>query len=108
MDSLGYMLAAIAGLTLVTVATRSSFFMLPARVELAPQVERALRYAPACVLTAIITQGVFARDHEPYVSVHNNQMWALLAASLVYAKTRNMLATMVVGMSLFTALRLWT
>jgi len=107
MGSLAYLLAATVGLTLVTVATRSSFFMLPARIELPARVERALRFAPACALTAIITQGVLARDHQPYISVHNNQMWALLAASLVFAKTRNMMATMAVGMALFTALRLW-
>lgn len=107
MGSLSYLLVATFGLTLVTVATRSSFFMLPARFELPARIERALRYAPACALTAIIAQGVLARDHQPYVSVHNNQMWALLAASLVFAKTRNMMATMAVGMAVFTALRLW-
>ena len=107
MASVPYLLVATLGLTLVTVATRSSFFMLPARIDLPARVERALRYAPACALTAIICQGVFARDHQPYVSVHNNQIWALLAAAVVFAKTRNMVAMMVVGMAVFTALRLW-
>jgi len=106
MGSTAYLIAAIAGLTLVTVATRSSFFMLPARIELPANLERALRYAPACALTAIITQGVLARDHQPYVSVHNYQMWAILAAALVFATTRNMIAMMVVGMAVFTVLRL--
>jgi branched-subunit amino acid transport protein len=107
MGSLPYLLIATAGLTLVTIATRSSFFMLPARIELPERLERALRYAPACALTAIISQSVFARHGHPYVSVHNNQIWALLAAALVFAKTRNMIAMMVVGMAVFTALRLW-
>lgn len=107
MDSLPYMLAAIAGLTVVTVITRASFFMLPARIDLPERIERALRYAPACALTAIVAQGVLARDHRAYVAVDNNQMWALLAASIVFAKTRNMLAMMAVGMTVFTALRLW-
>ena len=35
-------------------------------------------------------------------------MWALLVGSVVFAKTRNMLAMMGVGMAVFTALRLWT
>jgi len=107
MGSLAYLIAATVGLTVVTVATRSSFFMLPARVELPERIERGLRYAPACALTAIIAQSVFARQGEAYVSVHNNQIWALLAAALVFAKTRNMIAMMVVGMAVFTALRLW-
>ena len=106
MGGTGYLIAATIGLTLITIATRSSFFMLPARIELPANVERGLRYAPACALTAIICQGVLARDHQPYVSVHNYEMWAMLAAAVVFAKTRNMVAMMVVGMAVFTALRL--
>jgi branched-subunit amino acid transport protein len=34
-------------------------------------------------------------------------MWAVLAAALVFARWRNMTAMIVVGMSVFTALRLW-
>ena len=106
MGSTAYLIAATVGLTVVTIVTRSSFFMLPARIELPASVERALRYAPACALTAIITQGVLARNQEPYVNVHNYEMWAIIAAALVFAKTRNMVAMMVVGMAVFTALRL--
>ncbi len=103
----GYLIAAFAGLTVATVVTRGSFFMLPARFALPAQVERALRYAPACALTAIVAQGVLTRNHEPYLTVNNYQWWALLAAAAVFAKTRNMLAMIAVGMALFTALRLW-
>ena len=109
MDALhdwSYMLAAIAGLTLGTVVTRSSFFVLPARIQLPQRVERALRYAPACALAAIIAPGVLSHDKHVTIGWGNNQMWALIAASLVFAKTRNMLAMMVVGMGVFTALRL--
>jgi branched-subunit amino acid transport protein len=42
-----------------------------------------------------------------YLSVHNNQMWAVLAAGAVFAWKRNMLLMMTVGMAVFTALRLW-
>lgn len=109
MDALhdwSYMLAAIAGLTLGTVATRSSFFVLPARIQLPQRVERALRYAPACALAAIIAPGVLSQDKHITIGWGNNQMWALVAAALVFAKTRNMLAMMVAGMGVFTTLRL--
>lgn len=101
-----YMLIAIAGLTVVTVATRASFFMLPAHVQLPARVERALRYAPACALAAIIAPGVLARDHEVVIGWGNDQMWALLVAAAVFAKTRNMMVMMAVGMGVFTLLRL--
>lgn len=102
-----YLLAVVAGLTVTTVATRTSFFMLPARFELPPRIERALRYAPACALTAIIAQGVFAKNHHPDISIGNDHMWALAAAWLVATRTKNMLVIMSVGMTVFTVLRLW-
>lgn len=101
-----YMLIAIAGLTVVTVATRASFFMLPANVQLPARVERALRYAPACALAAIVAPGVLTRDHEVVIGWGNDQMWALLVAAAVFAKTRNMMVMMAVGMGVFTMLRL--
>lgn len=101
-----YMVAAIVGLTAVTVLTRSSFFVLPARIQLPLWLERALRYAPACALAAIIAPGVLAHDKHVAISWGNQQLWALLAATVVFARTRNMLAMMTVGMGVFTALRL--
>lgn len=101
-----YMVAAIVGLTLGTVVTRTSFFVLPARIQLPERVERALRYAPACALAAIIAPGVLTHDRHVTIGWGNHQMWALVAAALVFAKTRNMLAMMLVGMGVFTALRL--
>ncbi len=102
-----YLAIATAGLTVVTFATRSSFFMLPPSVQLPKSWERALKYAPVCALTAIVAPTVFTRDHHPYLSWHNNQMWALLAAAAVFARWRNMTAMIVAGMAVFTLLRLW-
>ena len=103
----GYLAAAIAGLTVATIVTRGSFFMLPARFALPPQVERALRYAPACALTAIVAQGVLTRNQEPYLTFSNYQWWAVLAAGATFLKTRNMIAMISVGMTVFTVLRVW-
>ncbi len=103
-----YMAFATVGLTVVTFATRGSFFMLPPSVKLPKSWERALKYAPVCALTAIVAPAVFTKEHEPYISWNNHQMWALLAAGLVFAKFRNMTAMICVGMAVFTALRLWT
>lgn len=102
-----YMVAAVAGLTVVTVLTRASFFMLPATVELPARIERALRYAPACALAAIIAPGVLARDGEVTIAWGNHHMWALGAAVAVGFKVRNMLVVIAVGMGVFTALRLF-
>jgi branched-subunit amino acid transport protein len=98
-----YMLAAIAGLGGSTLLTRSSFFVLPASVRLPAAAERALRYAPACALAAIIAPSVLV--HDGSVAVNDRLVAAMLAAA-VFARTRNMLVMMAVGMAAFTALRL--
>ena len=56
---------------------------------------------------AIIAPGVLTRDHEVVIGWGNHQMWAVIAAAAVFARTRNMTAMMVVGMGLFTVLRLF-
>lgn len=106
LDDVGYMLLAIAGLTVVTVITRASFFMLPDTVQMPSRVERGLKYAPACALAAIIAPGVLAHDGRVTIGWDNHQMWALIAATAVFAKTRNMMLMMAVGMGVLTALRL--
>jgi branched-subunit amino acid transport protein len=108
MRSWSHMLIAFAGLGLTTVLTRGSFFMLPASLRLPPRVEQALRYAPACALAAIIAPDLLTRDGHMAIGWHNNELWAALAAAAVFAKTRNMLLMMAVGMTLFTVLRLYT
>jgi branched-subunit amino acid transport protein len=107
LGDVGYMLLAITGLTAVTVLTRASFFMLPATVQLPARVERALKYAPACALAAIIAPGVLAHDGHVTIGWGNHQMWALIAATTVFALKRNMMLMMAVGMGVLTALRLW-
>ncbi len=102
-----YMIAAIVGLTLVTVATRSSFFVLPARFNLPKRVERTLRYAPGCALMAIVAPSIFVRHGHVNVHLNNYQFWAVLAAGIVFAFKRNMMLMMAVGMLAFTALRLY-
>ena len=106
--SWGHMLLAFAGLGVTTLVTRGSFFMLPASLRLPPLVERALRYAPACALAAIIAPDVLTNDGELVVGWHNNELWAALLATAVFAKTRNMLLMMAAGMTAFTLLRLYT
>jgi branched-subunit amino acid transport protein len=108
MNSWTHMLVAFAGLAVTTIATRGSFFMLPTRLQLPSRVERALRYAPACALIAIVAPDVLTRDGNFQLGWHSNELWAVLLAAAVFAKTRNMLVMMAVGMTAFTVLRLTT
>lgn len=102
-----YLAAGILGLTVVTFLTRASFFLLPQRITLPQQVERALRYAPACALMAIIVPSVMSRDHEVFLAWDNFQMWAVLAGTALFYVRRNMLLMMTATIVVYTLLRLY-
>lgn len=101
-----YLVAAIGGVALVAFLSRASFAFLPKSVTLPPRVLRSLRHAPVCALAAIVAPAVFTDHAIANISVHNYRIWAVAAAAIVFVKTRNMLAMMVVGMAVFTVLRL--
>lgn len=52
----------LLGMTLVTLALRASFLLLPPGIETPPLLKRALRYVPAAVLTAIWAPEVLHGD----------------------------------------------
>ena len=102
-----YLVAAIVGMAFTTVLTRTSFSLLPARFTLPPLADRALRYAPACALVAIIAPAVFTRNGAAVWSLDNDRLWAVAAGTIVFIRTRSMLALIVSGLAAFTILRLW-
>lgn len=108
MDDWLYMIAAIAGLTAATVLTRASFFLLPSGYELPTRIERALRYAPACALAAIVAPGVLTSGGEITATWDDPRLWGAVAATAVGIKSRSMIAMIVVGMGVFTVVRLLT
>lgn len=96
---------AVAGLTAVTVLSRASFLLIPPSLELPAGVERALRYAPACALAAIVAPNILVENGRLDIAVDNYEMWAVVAGTAVFLRWRNMLAMMTMGVAVFTALR---
>jgi branched-subunit amino acid transport protein len=102
-----YIALAIAGITFGTLLARSGFYAIGTSTKLPPTVDRALRYAPACALAAIIAPSVLAPGQAGFsVAVHNHHLWAVAAATVVFVVRRNMILMMTVGMAVFTGLRL--
>lgn len=94
-------------MTLATIITRSSFFLLGDRVKLPGKVQHALRYAPAAALAAIIAPDLFVTGGDAlHETLLNPKLLAAIGASLFFIGTRRMLGTIIVGMALFTVLRL--
>ena len=96
---------AIAGLTLVTVTTRSLFLLLGDRVVLPPRIRHGLRYAPACALAALIAPQLVLVDQAFDLSLTNARLDAGLIAIAAMLATRSMLAAMSAGMAAFVLLR---
>ena len=87
----------IAGV--VTFATRLSFIALLERIKVPVWFQRALRFVPAAVLSAIILPETATRNGALDLSLHNPQILAGCLAALVAWRTRNVLLTILVGMA---------
>jgi branched-subunit amino acid transport protein len=94
-------------LTLATILTRGSFFMLGNAVKLPPKVQHALRYAPAAAMAAVVIPDLVSTGGSVSLSLTNNpKLLAGIGAALFFVATRRLLGTILVGMALFTVLRL--
>jgi branched-subunit amino acid transport protein len=94
----------ILGMGLVTYAIRLSLIMLLGRVQVPPLVQRALRYVPPAVLSAIIFPELLVRNGALDVSLSNERLLAGLLAAVVAWRTKNVLLTIAVGMAALWAL----
>lgn len=93
-------------LIVATILTRSSFFLFGHAVKLPPKVQHALRYAPAAALAAIIAPDLLLSSNGVVdLSWMNPKLMAGLGATLFFLMTRHLLGTIVVGMALFSLLR---
>jgi branched-subunit amino acid transport protein len=98
----------IALLALATVLTRSSFFML-ASTRMPARLQQALRYAPAAALAAIVLPDLVLNGGGAVTAIDwtNPRLLAGAGATLFFLATRHLLGTIVVGMALFTAIRIF-
>jgi len=104
MSTLTFWLA-ILGAGAVTFALRLSLIALLGRVEVPPFLERALRYVPAAVLTAVVIPLLFYQDGALEVSLGNERLLAGLAAALICWRTRSVPLTLIGGMATLWALQ---
>jgi branched-subunit amino acid transport protein len=67
--------------------------------------QHALRYAPAAALAAIVAPDLLMSDGVLQLSWMNPKLMAGIGAAVFFLMTRRLLGTIVVGMALFTLLR---
>lgn len=90
---------------LLTFLTRLSFIALLGRLETPPRLARALRFVPPAILSAVIVPELVLRQGALALSPGNERLVAGLAAALVAWLTKNVLATIAVGMAALWALQ---
>ena len=99
MRSPWYLLALMIGCGLLTFLLRFSFISGGKRLAVNPRFQDLLRYVPPAVLSAIIAPEILVRHGAFDPSPANPRLWAGAVAILVAYVTRNVLATIAVGMS---------
>ncbi|AQV92949.1 branched-chain amino acid transporter [Cupriavidus necator] len=97
---------AILGMAVVTIVTRALFLMAGEHVTVPDRIARALRYAPAAALAAIILPDLMTWQGHFTLALTNYKLMAGIAATLFYVLTRKMAGMILVGMAVYTALRL--
>jgi branched-subunit amino acid transport protein len=88
---------ALVGMVVVTYGIRLSFLVFGHGVNFPDWLERALRYVPVAVLTALIAPMVLAPQGAIDVSLHNAYLPGTIAAIAVALWTRQTLAAILGG-----------
>jgi len=94
----------LLGMVLVTYGIRLSFLVFGHRADFPGWLERALRYVPAAVLTALIVPMALAPQGNIDLSLHNAYLPGSIAAIAVALWTRHTLAAILGG---FVVYGLW-
>ncbi|KMZ12467.1 putative transmembrane protein [Candidatus Burkholderia humilis] len=101
---------AIIGMGVVTALTRALFLIGGERMVLPPRIQRVLRYAAAAAAAAalgvVVVPDLLQTPRGLSIALSNHALWASLAGLAYYLKRRGMMGTIVIGMIVFTLLRL--
>lgn len=95
----------ILGMGIITFAIRLSMFLLLGRFTLPDVGQRALRYVPAAVLSAIILPELIIPGGVYDLSLGNERLLAGIAAGLIAWRSGNMLLTIACGMGILWLLQ---
>jgi branched chain amino acid efflux pump len=88
----------IVGMGVVTYAIRLSLILLLGRIRVPPLVQRALRFVPPAVLSALIFPELLLPGGTLMLSLGNVRLLAGVLAGVVAWQSKNVLLAIVVGM----------
>lgn len=105
----GFEMLLIGGMAVITFAIRYGLFAVGHRVRFSPWMTQALGFVPVAVLTAIIAPAMLYPDPAKglQVSLGNAYLVGGIAAILIAACFRNLLATVIGSLVVFFCWRWW-
>jgi len=106
MDATLKLWAVIIAVGLLNYLSRLSFIAVFARRSMPPLLERALKYVPAAMLTALILPMIVAGPAEAGAMAFNPKVAAAVIAGAVAFFTRSSLSTLGTGMAALWLLQL--
>jgi branched-subunit amino acid transport protein len=99
-------LAVIVGLALVTVLTRSFFFISNKNWQLPHWAQRGLQYAPIAALSAVVVPEIITVQGTLISTWQDARLFAAAMGAGVYFWRRDVLLTIVAGMAVYLPLHL--
>ncbi|MDA8221620.1 AzlD domain-containing protein [Desulfosporosinus sp.] len=96
----------IIGMTLVTYFTRIGALALFRFTGVPIWLNRWLKYVPVAILTSLIVPLLLLPKGYLDISLHNDYLIAGIVAAFVAYKSRNIIATLCLGMSVMFVLKL--
>ncbi|MGQ2980730.1 MAG: AzlD domain-containing protein [Polaromonas sp.] len=101
----GWTVLTIFGLAVVTVITRSFFFLSSKPWTLPDWAQRGLHYAPIAALAAVIVPEIVMSQGALIGSWRDARVFAALAGAAWFFWRRSVLGTIVAGMAVYLPLR---
>jgi branched-subunit amino acid transport protein len=99
-------LCVILGLAVVTVVSRSFFFISSKPWHLPHWAQRGLQYAPIAALSAVVLPEIVMTQGQFITSWQDARLFAAAAGVWVYVAKRNVLLTILGGMAVYLPLHL--
>jgi branched-subunit amino acid transport protein len=96
----------IVGLAIITVVTRSFFFLSNTEWHLPHWAQRGLQYAPIAALSAVVVPEIVMTQGELIATWQDARIFAAIVGVAVYFAKRNVLLTIVLGMAVYLPLHM--
>lgn len=95
----------ILEIAILTFFTRFAFVVIFKRVKISEGWNKWMIYVPIAVFTTIVVPALLSPRGELNISIHNEYLIAGIIALLVAYKTKNLMGTVIIGISVILLLR---